>query len=566
MGVRSLQEEPPGELLGTFTSRVQQPCRSSPQRYSSRNFALSCANSSRLIAPATSSKPQSDAGTIELTAVNSIKETPFKFPMVRTRHDESDTARMLALRQLGKDMKRQEMLGYMYRQLKGELYYFRLLFFVTSFGFAAVSVLPSDPTLRLFLTGVFLATDLFITCSLTPFETWRRNVLTSVVSLFGVVQIFVMLALVELGTSSGDGSSVDLGHSTMAEQQSGNPSSSLTGANDEATRYELYFGIILIMDVLGVAYVHRKTILSALRWLRDTLQPTAHRLYGRCVSAAVAARDGCVVFGRAIHTSAQRIVEWLTGLTRVIELQRGWMWSESPSESTGWSRTSTIESVSTQAVGDEDAVNRAVEQTNEQNETRQVVELDDGTLEHPMDDEVELKRERLAQYAELLSPHGSEPQQRNTAMQQQQMIPPADEWPTIPLGESDAKEQEQKEELRVAISDFLKMEAVLSPQPLPTSGVLNSTSDATTMRNSLRYVIINHPWRRGPQTRTVGLKVDTHQSLHSSSSVPLSPYSAPTRALNSRTPRQQVHQTVSPRSSAALFERASTPGQHPPVR
>ena len=291
--VRSLQERQAalGPSDGSDTIGRAQLSRSPPQHYSSRNATLSRANSSRQVVPVTSMRPLFE---IELPTIKFIKASSFSFATARTRDEGLMTSRKqrmeaakLALRQLGKDMRRQEMLGYMYRQLKGELYYFRLLFFVTSFGFAAVSVLPSDPTMRLFLTGVFLALDLFTTCSMTPFETGWRNVLSSIVSLFGVVQIFVMLALVELGISSSDGSGVDLGHSKTAQTDSSNPSSSLTGASDEAAKYELYFGILLIVDVLAIAYVHRKKIRMALRWLRDTLLPPARRLCALCVAAAV---------------------------------------------------------------------------------------------------------------------------------------------------------------------------------------------------------------------------------------------------------------------------------------
>ena len=170
-------------------------------------------------------------------------------------------------RQLGKDTRRQEMFGYMYRQLKGELYYFRLLFFATSFGFAAVSVLPSDPTLRLFLTGVFLVFDLFTTCAMLPFERWWRNVLSVVLCWLTVVQVFVMLALVQLGLSMDGNSSVSLGHSTTAQQDSSDPSSSLTGDSDAAAQYELYLGIEVIVAMVAVGFVHRESVKLALRWL-----------------------------------------------------------------------------------------------------------------------------------------------------------------------------------------------------------------------------------------------------------------------------------------------------------
>ena len=65
-----------------------------------------------------------------------------------------------ALRLLVKDERRQEWFGFLYRQLKGELYFFRLLLLASSFAFACVSVLPSSATVRLFSTGVVFSCGL----------------------------------------------------------------------------------------------------------------------------------------------------------------------------------------------------------------------------------------------------------------------------------------------------------------------------------------------------------------------------------------------------------------------
>ena len=572
-GVRSLQEVSQDQLDGSGATSRTQACRSPPQRYSSRNCTLSRADSSRQVVPVTSRRPQFE---IELPTIKSIQAAPFSFSTARKVDDEPNTTRKeqleaakLALRQLGKDMRRQEMLGYMYRQLKGELYYFRLLFFVTSFGFAAVSVLPSDPTLRLFLTGVFLALDLFTTCSLTPFESWWRNVLSSLVSLFGVVQIFVMLALVQLGISSGDGSSVDLGHSKAAQQQTAVPSSSLTGASDKAARYELYFGILLVVDGAAIAYVHRRRIVRAVRWLRDTLTPPARRLCELCAAAAVAVWDGCVELGRLLHTSCQQTGEWLTRLTAVTALPRGWMWRRSQSSASGWRDTSIVDSVSFRAVGDDTVgvamtINRLAEQMREQDEAREMVSSNGSGDEQPMDDEFELEQEwqRLAQYTELLSPRGSEQQLPEKMRQQQQLVLQAGEWPVVQQVDSETKEKEPP----LAATGQPTAETVMPrlalsglTGPLSPTSPTSSTSDAA-MRNSLRYII--NPWRQpSPHSRTAGLRVDTSLPAKSTRSVLVSPYSAPTQLpLTSRSPRRQP-QVTSPSSSQRLVEGPSTPKQ-----
>ena len=181
-----------------------------------------------------------------------------------------------ALRELSQDLRRQETIGYMYRQLRSELYYFRLLAFVTSFGFAAVSVFPSNPTLRVFLTGLFFLLDLLSVGSLHPFELWWRNVLSAALPVLGAVQTLVLLALVQLGLGSIDGSGgIDLGHSTAAQGEAQDPNSSLTGSSERAAEYELYLGLLLLADCLCVAAINRRQIrhwLSSSRlalWLHE---------------------------------------------------------------------------------------------------------------------------------------------------------------------------------------------------------------------------------------------------------------------------------------------------------
>ena len=187
-----------------------------------------------------------------------------------------------ALRALMKDERQQEKMGYMYRQLKGEWYWMRLCFCVTSFGFACVAVLPSNPTLRLFLTGLFFLVDAFIVAAATPFEgVVAGNLLSFSMSLFGVIQIFVLLAMVQMGLSSGDGS-LDLGHSATGQQNSANPSSDLTGASDEAQRFELDLGILCIVEALLLCIFHRKRLQVAAAQLRDKAResPVLQRMAG----------------------------------------------------------------------------------------------------------------------------------------------------------------------------------------------------------------------------------------------------------------------------------------------
>ena len=206
----------------------------------------------------------------------------------------------LALRALVKDERRQEKFGYMFRQLKGELYYFRLLFFISSFGFACVAVLPSDPTLRLFLTGLFFLVDTFIVTAATPFESKWRNFLSAAMSIVGVVQIFVLLALVQLGLSSGDGS-LDLGHSATGQKDSQNPSDALTGVSDEAARFELYLGILCIVEALAVAAVHRRRLHRLALHLRGRYRdsPRVQRVV-TAVSALVARMRGRTLVRRVV--------------------------------------------------------------------------------------------------------------------------------------------------------------------------------------------------------------------------------------------------------------------------
>ena len=164
-----------------------------------------------------------------------------------------------ALRALVKDERKQELLGYLFRQLRGEAYYFRVFFLATSFGFACVAVLPTDPTLRLFLTGLFFLIDAFIVTAATPFDSWWRNLLSACMSLVGVVQILALLALVQLGLSSGDGT-VDLGHSTTGQKDSQDPSDALTGVSYEAAQLELILGLLCVGELIAVAAVHRRTL------------------------------------------------------------------------------------------------------------------------------------------------------------------------------------------------------------------------------------------------------------------------------------------------------------------
>ena len=169
------------------------------------------------------------------------------------------------LRQLGSDAARQEQYGYLFRQLKGECYYFRLLFLLTSFGFASASVLPSSPILRLFLTGVFFLADQLIVLVFTPFEQPWRNLLSAGLSMVGAVQCMVMLALVQLGLSNGTSTRLDLGHSTASQAASVDPNNALTGVSYVAAYYELVLGMVWLATALVVAIVHRRYIHQTVR-------------------------------------------------------------------------------------------------------------------------------------------------------------------------------------------------------------------------------------------------------------------------------------------------------------
>ena len=170
-----------------------------------------------------------------------------------------------ALRQLGADAARQEQYGYLFRQLKGECYYFRLLFVLTSFGFASASVLPASPTLRLFLTGVFFLADQLIVLLFVPFDQPWRNLLSAGLSWVGVIQCLVMLALVQMGLSNGTSTQLDLGHSTNSQAASANPSDALTGVSYIAAYYEMVLGLLWLASFVVVVVVHRQTIAQAVR-------------------------------------------------------------------------------------------------------------------------------------------------------------------------------------------------------------------------------------------------------------------------------------------------------------
>ena len=177
-----------------------------------------------------------------------------------------------ALRQLGADWARQEQFGYLFRQLKGECYYFRLLFLFTSFGFASASVLPTSPTLRLFLTGVFFLADQLIVLVFTPFELPWRNLLSAGLSLVGVIQCMVMLALVQLGLSDGTSTQLNLGHSTSGQAATANPSNALIGVSYIAAYYELVLGMVWMASAVIVVIVHRRYILDTARSLAGALE------------------------------------------------------------------------------------------------------------------------------------------------------------------------------------------------------------------------------------------------------------------------------------------------------
>ena len=171
----------------------------------------------------------------------------------------------VALRLLVKDERRQEWFGFLYRQLKGELYYFRLLLLATSFGFACVSVLPTSATERLFLTGVAFLLDTAIITAATPFETDRRNFLSVCTSCIGVVQCMIMLALVQLQLSAGSDDGVDVGHSTQSQGVSASPSDELLGVSDAAAQFELILGSLCIATAVGLSLLHWRSIVDSLR-------------------------------------------------------------------------------------------------------------------------------------------------------------------------------------------------------------------------------------------------------------------------------------------------------------
>ena len=164
------------------------------------------------------------------------------------------------LRQLGADSVRQEQYGYLFRQLKGECYYFRLLFLCTSFGFASASVLPASPTLRLFLTGFCFLADQLIVLLFTPFQRPSRNLLSAGLSLVGVAQCLVMLGLVQLGLSDGTSGQLSLGHSTDGQSATTHPSDALTGVSHVAAEYELVLGMAWLASIVVLAAVHRRSI------------------------------------------------------------------------------------------------------------------------------------------------------------------------------------------------------------------------------------------------------------------------------------------------------------------
>ena len=181
-----------------------------------------------------------------------------------------------ALRQLGADWTRQEQFGYLFRQLKGECYYFRLLFIFTSFGFASSSVLPTSPTLRLFLTGLFFLADQLIVLLFQPFELPTRNLVSAGLSWVGVIQCMVMLALVQLGLSDGTSTQLSLGHSTESQVDTAQPSDALTGVSYVAAYYELVLGMIWLSSTVVVAVVHRRHIYRGARIAAGALQEWFH--------------------------------------------------------------------------------------------------------------------------------------------------------------------------------------------------------------------------------------------------------------------------------------------------
>ena len=233
---------------------------------------------------------------------------------------------LMKLREFGRDEKRQEQMGYLIRQLKGEKFYFRLLFLCTSFAFGCVSVLPSSFPLRLCLTGVCFLLDVLLVGVMLPFESWKRNLLSAVMSLVGVVQCLASLALIQLGlqSSTSDTPTLDLGHSASSQQTVDAPSSSLTGQNDVAAELAIALTGTAFGIATAIALVHRKVIARAAKrawkrfsrwvmrgWTRlcTVVIWTVTRLYRGCVRAYEVVRGGWLW-----------VCAMLTALT-------GWCWS-----------------------------------------------------------------------------------------------------------------------------------------------------------------------------------------------------------------------------------------------
>ena len=187
---------------------------------------------------------------------------------------------------------------YIYRSLRGEMYWFRLLFLLTSFGFACSSVLPRSGVLRLLLTGVFFAFDTLVVSVWTPFEQSSRNVLSAATSAFGVVQCEVLLALAQLGVqrAADSGGGVNLGYSQQGVQQAQDPSSALTGDSDFAGWCAVYLALAIAADTAILAAVYRHALhragKRAVELLSDCatrLQRTAQPLLA-CVRSALCSR------------------------------------------------------------------------------------------------------------------------------------------------------------------------------------------------------------------------------------------------------------------------------------
>ena len=148
------------------------------------------------------------------------------------------------------------------------MYWFRLLFLLTSFGFACSSVLPTSAVLRLLLTGVFFAFDTLVVSVWAPFEQRYRNALSAATSAFGVLQCEILLALVQLGVSRAEdsgGGNVNLGYSQQAVAQSEDPSSELTGQTDFAGWCAVYLALAIAVDAIILAAVYRRVVLRACR-------------------------------------------------------------------------------------------------------------------------------------------------------------------------------------------------------------------------------------------------------------------------------------------------------------